>query len=564
MDEFEIELKNDFLNEALDLITEVEKVFIQLENEPENSELINIIFRFAHNLKGTSRAVGFDQISQITHEAENVLLKIKNGQIQVTQYVIDILLQFSDIVSKMVIDLKLDLNSQFSISEIVEKLSDIANGKNKIVPDVQKIPQEIQDMAKEENVIEMHAKKPNQEVLKNELDKKQDVKKEDETIRVSLSRLEKLSNMTGELIILQAEMDQYLSTNTASSKIRRAFNKLCKEIQDTSMSLRMVPIQSTFQKLQRVVRDTSKVLNKKIELKIEGENTEVDRLVLEQLADPLVHIVRNSIDHGIELPNLRLETGKNEFGMLKISAYHQGNNLVIEVCDDGAGIDREKLTAIAKSKKIIDQNQVLSDEQALELIFHPGFSTKEKVTEVSGRGVGMDVVKTNIESLGGTIEISSIKGVGSTFKLILPLTLAIIDGLIVDVANQKIVIPRSQIQEIIKVNTNEIYNGVQGERFIKIRESVLTLNFLSDDFKRKSPDCIICLIIKTQTNYYAVAVDDISGQRQVVVKPAPKGSNFAKGVVGTTILGNGKPVFIFDLTEIYKKTKLQAKYLDAA
>lgn len=596
MDDFEKELKLDFLNEATDLLVQAEGSFMQLEAEPQNSTLVDAIFRFAHNLKGTSRAVGFGQIAELTHVAENVLLKIKQNELSVTPHIVDVLLRFSDKVSEMVLGLKENLDAEFEIASLVVEFTAIVSGQRAgaaelpaqapapevetvaidevsgtIAPLADEWPEEDATPAIENAVVvpievartaapsSAAVKKP-EEPKKSDA-KKAETKKDDETIRVSLGRLEVLSDLVGELVILQSVVERALGGQPDQVKTSRALSKICKDIQEMSMSLRMVPIAGSFQKLQRIVRDTSKSLGKKVDLRLLGEDTEIDRTVLEHLSDPLVHLIRNAVDHGIETPELRREAGKDETGTVEVMAMHEGNSLVIQITDDGHGMDPEKLMKKARDKGILRPEQVISEQEAFNLIFHPGFSTKEQVSEVSGRGVGMDVVKTNIEALGGEIRLKSKKGVGSCVRLVLPLTLAIIDGMLVSSSAQRLVIPRNQVHEINRINPDDIHMAGGKTPFYRLRDEVLPLFSLSQDLGHRDQKEMIAIVVRSQGHVFAVAIEDVLRQQQVVVKPPTPETAGRPGVMGTTILGDGRPALIIDLLDMYgkrgKKEKLE-------
>ena len=461
MEDFETELKRDFLSESKDLLANAEGAFLRLESERTNPELLNEIFRLAHNLKGTSKAVGFDQLASLTHTAENLILKLKDSSIQVNDQVVSILLEFKDKVYEMVEGLSSDLNAQFEITTIQNKIN-IMIEKKGVVEEVVTSPivdapsaedsrfEEINPAALESlkelgladeatisqlqsqvhvkpDIIEEFQNKVDGLEIKNEdkIIKKPSEKslaKDDEDIRVKLSRIDKLNNIIGELVILNTVLGQRRYQNIQdelSNKTIGQMSKLFKEVQELSMSLRMVPLKTTFQKMLRIVRDTSKALSKDVKLVLIGEDTEVDKTVLEKLSDPLVHIIRNAVDHGLESSEERRKVGKNVEGEVYLKAYHEGNHLVLEITDDGKGINPEIIKKKAIEKKLISDKANMSDSEIINLIFHPGFSTKEQVTEVSGRGVGMDVVKTNIEQLGGEVQVTSITGKGSKFKLVL-------------------------------------------------------------------------------------------------------------------------------------------------
>ncbi len=594
MDDFELEIKRDFLQEAKDLIQSVEQSFLELERDPTNQELINSIFRFAHSLKGTSRAVGFGQIAELTHSAENLLIEIKNGKIQVNQAIVSILLTFNDKVSEMIEGLDENLDAVFNINELVFELERIANNEPPLggavalpaqlmssEPIVTFTPPSSSDAKWEEE----EAPSTDHETLANSAPVMSDEsapavvldvvpeltpafavpgqtektpppkkeRKDDETLRVSLNRLEKLNDLVGELVILKALVENSLDS-MGEHKTSRSLGKLCKEIQDLSISLRMVPVGPTFQKMSRVVRDTSALLEKKVDLRVVGEDTEIDKTVLESLGDPLVHIIRNAIDHGVETPQERAAAGKSEAGVVELMAFHDGNFLVIQITDDGKGIDANRLIEKAKKKRIIPETAVLTEQQGIELIFHPGFSTKDQVSEVSGRGVGMDVVKTNIEALGGEVKVRSRVGGGSCFRLMLPLTLAIIEGMLIQTGTETYVIPKGQVQEIIKLNEKDITRITGRVPYITLRNEIIPLFYLQGDFGNvKRPEANVAVIVTQGDVTYAVGISDVLRQLQVVVKPATKEMASQCGVMGTTILGNGRPAIIIDLLNLYMK-----------
>ena len=571
MDEFEIEIKRDFLQEAKDLLTSTEQSFLELEKSPSDKTLIDTIFRFAHNLKGSSRAVGFGQIAELTHKAENLLLEIKQEKISPTDKVITALLMFNDKVREMIEGLSDNLDAEFSYEELMKEFDHITSGEVEAAapaPEAGQWESEAQEVVEVEATqeeVQVHAEAEilafNQPaaqapVAAAKKEVKKDARKEDETLRVSLQRLETLNDLIGELVILQTVVESSLS-KVGENKTARSLGKLCKDIQDLSMSLRMVPVAATFQKLTRVVRDTSKLLGKKIDLQLIGEETEIDKTVVESLGDPLVHIIRNAIDHGCETPEERILAGKSETGVVEVMAFHEGNFLVIQITDDGKGINGQKLIEKAKNKGIIPQHANLSEQQGIELIFHPGFSTKEEVSEVSGRGVGMDVVKTNIEALGGEVKVRSKVGSGSCFRLMLPLTLAIIDGMLIESGGQTMVVPKGQVHEVIKLDQENL-TKISGRRpYITLRDQIIPLFLLEEDLGTVGKDQKsvqnIAMLVKQNGCIFAVGITDIVKQQQVVVKPPTKEISGKLGVMGTTILGDGKPCLIVDLLNLYGK-----------
>lgn len=574
MDDFEIELKHDFLQEARELLQNTEQSFLELEKDPSNKTLIDAIFRFAHNLKGTSRAVGFGQIAELTHLAENLLLEIKQEKIFANDYIVSTLLQFNDQVRIMIEGLDENLDAVFDCQQLMKDLDAIISGESSqsAPPAVDSFDSEVSEIKAEEEVVRPEAFEASEEQVFEEQspsveqpqaavyqmpakkEVKKEARKEDETLRVSLGRLEFLNNLVGELVIIQSVVESALS-KAGDVKTARSLGKLCKDIQDVSMSLRMVPVGPTFQKLQRIVRDTSKLLNKKVDLQLIGEDTEIDKTVAESLGDPLVHIIRNAIDHGVETPEERLAAGKPEQGVVEVMAFHEGNFLVIQITDDGKGIDGQKLLTKAKAKGLVPESMNLTEQQAVELIFHPGFSSKEEVSEVSGRGVGMDVVKTNIESLGGEVKVRSKLGSGSCFRLMLPLTLAIIDGMLIRAGGQHLVVPKGQVHEVIKLEPEAITQMTGRRPYLNLRNSIVPIFYLESDWGSiaKEDKASIALIVKHNDQTFAVGITDIMRQQQVVVKPPTREILNKQGVMGTTILGDGKPSLIIDLINLYSR-----------
>ncbi|MCE3010979.1 MAG: chemotaxis protein CheA, partial [Proteobacteria bacterium] len=383
----------------------------------------------------------------------------------------------------------------------------------------------------------------------------------DESIRVSISKLERLLNYVGEMVILQAVMREQV-VDTSSNLLRRTVHqlgKVGKEIQDISMSLRMVPIKPTFQKMQRIVRDTAQALGKEIQFHLSGEDTELDKTVLEKINDPLVHLIRNSVDHGIESAEEREKAGKTRTGHVYLNAYQHSGRLIIEVKDDGGGINPEKIRQKALEKGIIRSSAQMSDKECVQLIFAPSFSTKEKVTDVSGRGVGMDVVKTNIEQLQGEISIDSKVGVGSTFRISLPLTLAIIDGMVVKCGDEKFVIPLSQVHESLKPSGEDLKQTTGLGEILLLRGENLPLYKLGTLLSRKvisASEDMIAIVVRSGGDPFAILVDDIIGQFQVVIKQLGPELSHLKGVSGSTILGDGKPALIVETNDLVKKSRV--------
>ncbi len=563
MDDFEKELKMDFLSEASDLLESAEIFFMELEKNPENMETLNEIFRLAHNLKGTSRAVGFGEVAELTHIAENLILRLKEGKIIVGPTVVSTLLEFSDTVNKMIASLKEDLDTHFDTKNIVEKIQNILSGnfEEKAIKQVEKepveekAPEEEREVFQEESILNFKSSKPTPPSPKKPV-----ANTENESIRVPLQKIEALNDIVGELVILQTVLGQHSSKknlDSLASKSISQLGKLSKEIQEISLSFRMVSLKSTYQKMARIVRDTSKIMNKNINLILEGENNEIDKNVLSHLADPLVHLVRNAIDHGLEAsPEDRISARKSEIGQITIRSYHEGTHLVIEVEDDGRGIDHNIIRQKAIEKGLLSPSKEISQDEIIQYIFHPGFSTKAQVTEVSGRGVGMDVVRKNIENLSGMVKVSTQIGKGSIFKISLPLTLAIIEGIVFQCAEKKFIVPLSQVDEFMAIRKSDKRYITSYGNCIQLREETIPTFDLAANLGLKKEnkvqeDVQIAIILRSKDFAFAVVVDNIENQQQVVVKKIGEEITNKKGYMGTTILGDGRAAFIMDFYELY-------------
>jgi two-component system chemotaxis sensor kinase CheA len=578
MDAFEREMKATFLEEATQLLRDVEKEFLELEHRPTDSGIIDKLFRLAHNLKGSGKAVGFGEMGDFTHVLESLLLMIKQGELRVSPEIMSILLKCNDHLVKWVELLLTDLSAKVDSSALISVMTDVlgraatqpakaveiapasratggaaaSDSIDRGAPKVERVKSPLPERSKGGGGGGWHfaqASKGSQEAHGAHGGR-------DESIRVSLKRVDTLLNYVGELVIFQTVMTQH-QAQIPSALLQKTVGqlaKITKDIQGLSMSLRMVPLNATFQKIQRTVRDTGQLLGKEVHLEISGEDTELDKTVVEVLGDPLVHLVRNALDHGIESPDERARAGKARTGRVSLAAFQRGGKIVIEIRDDGRGLNPEVLRAKAKEKGILNASREMSDEEAKFLIFHPGFSTKTEVTEVSGRGVGMDVVKTNIENLEGAIEIDSTVGEGSCFRILLPLTLAIIDGMVVRIGDEKYVIPISHVHESIQPEKSQIHDVTGMQPMLSLRGESLPLFQLGEALHRRLPSRTpwesTALIFRLGARAYALQVDAMLGQQQVVIKQLGLEVRNTPGLAGAAILGDGKVAMILEMSEI--------------
>lgn len=541
MDAFEKELKISFLQEATQILGDAEQCYLSLEKKFDD-HVIEEIFRLSHNLKGSAAAVGFVQLSDFMHEVETFLLKIKNRQVKIKSTTVTLLLNSNDHLKKWVHLLFRNFDALIDSTDIIKSM--------------QKHGTENYDEFNADHLLSMMNFTTE---LSTPVESESIPQVIDETIRVALPRLEKLMNYVGELVILQTVLNQHKDEIKSPLLLKTVsqLNKITKDIQDISMGLRMLPLKQTFQKMQRIVRDTSAELGKEIHFVIEGEETEIDKTVIEKLSDPLTHIIRNAVDHGIESPAEREGKGKPRTGRIDLRAFHSAGKIVIQIKDNGRGLDPQLLTKKAMEKGLLPPGTVLSKQDAQNLIFLPGFSTKAESTDISGRGVGMDVVKTNIEKvLRGDVTIESEVGQGTQLNIQLPLTLAIIDGMIVSVGLHRYIVPLFQIQESLRLNSSILHKSTGLGYLLNLRGQEIPVYRLGDMLSSHSPlsfksiEKCIAIIVRVAGQSVAIAVDDIMTQHQVVIKSLGHEMRAIKGFAGGAILGDGKAAIILDLPDL--------------
>ncbi|KAB8037840.1 hypothetical protein GCL60_11740 [Silvanigrella paludirubra] len=561
-DDFELELQKTFFQEASINIEESEEVYLQFsDNTP--IDLLARSFRLAHNLKGSAKAVGFSEIAEILHTLETLLLKLKKKEIEVNNSIINVLLMTNDKLKEIIEQYKNDLNFKPNQKEIIEEITKVLQESQKNSPndntDNKVTLEDNKETPQEEVVFFKKEKKEDNKVNHDVKIQKNKIKKEmsEEIIRIPLNKIEKLQNYIGEIVIIQSMFEEQIknSTNQNLKNHFRLLNKTTKEVQDIVMNLRLVPIKPAFQKLARTARDTSVMLNKEIILNFLGENTEIDKFILDEISDPLMHMVRNAIDHGLESNEERLQKNKNKEGTVTVKASHESGNLILCVQDDGKGLNPKTLYEIATKKGVIKGNETLSDEECYHLIFAPGFSTKAETTEISGRGVGMDVVKTNIEMLSGKIEIFTEIDKGTTFKIKIPLSVGILDAFITEIANEKFIIPVNQVIECLSLNKSNINHLTGMESVIILRSEEIPIVDLSMGLQNKYNDKNkinekVIIIVQSNGKKIGVIVDKIISIQSVVTKTIGEEMRCEKGIVGSVILGDGKVVPILEVSEL--------------
>ncbi len=572
MDNNEIEeLIGDFLVETSEIVDSLDHDLVELEHRQNDLDLLNKIFRGAHTMKGSSSFLGFNKLTLLTHNAEEVLNKLRKGDMVVTQLVMDVLLEFVDSTKELIEEIQTG-EDKVDIEATVQRLKDINLGGD--TSSVSARPPEVASTAPTAAAPTSAAPvaaKPAAAPVTN-TQKQGAIPQQEQTIRVDVSRLDALLNLVGELVLSRNRLSQL--SNDLDSKFENEYliEQLLEttsqigmnttELQLAVMKTRMIPIGKVFSKFPRMVRDLSRDSGKDIELVITGEETELDKSVVEEIGDPLIHLIRNSCDHGCETPEARLAKGKPEKGIVELKAYHEGNHIVIEIKDDGAGMDPEKLKSKAIEKGIMTQDEALNltDEQAYAIIFRPGFSTTEKVTNISGRGVGMDVVRTNVEKLNGIITIKSEIDQGSTFYLKLPLTLAIIQALLVEVSEEVFAIPLASVVETVRVSIDEVHS-FEGREVLKLRDRVLSLVRIDRTFGLDEVDSneVYVVIVGLAEKQLGFIVNNLIGQEEIVIKSLGEYITGNSGIAGATITGDGRVRLIIDVAGTMELAQLMPR-----
>ena len=651
-----------FFEESLEHLANMESALLQLEGGGNDPEVVNVIFRGAHSIKGGGATFGFQAVAEFTHLVETLLERIRSGNAVITPDVIAVLLESVDVLRDMIgalqtgtdIDATRSAALQQRLTEMLaqadeglpdspggdpaESISEYINdagwriqfrphhhffrtgndpyrilrelaafGHLEVKADISALPSFL-EMDPEECYLAwdlvLHGKTsraeideifawvegdcdlliepiaaPNQTaspkttIERRRADEKsaslvterragQDRRSEGESIRVSIEKIDTIINMVGELVITQSMLSEVGAmvhglNDAALENLRDGLAQLernTRELQEGVMRIRMLPISFAFSRFPRLVHDLSSKLGKKVELKLSGEQTELDKTVMEKIGDPLVHLVRNALDHGIEAPDARRAQDKPEVGQIHLEAYHQGGNIVIEVSDDGAGLNRQRIAAKARERGLLAEGVELDEERILDLIFDPGFSTAESVSDVSGRGVGMDVVRRNIRDLGGNVEVSSQPGQGSRFTIRLPLTLAILDGQLVRVGDQVYVAPLVSIVESLQVRAERI-NAVAGRGEVyRLRDEYIPImdlrRMFGIDTANSTLSGSLLVVVEGEGKKLGLVVDDLLGQQQVVIKSLETNFRPVACISGATILGDGTVALILDAGQL--------------
>ncbi len=552
----DLELLNEFCNEGKDLLSQVEQGVLVLEEDPAHRETLNQVFRAFHTFKGGAGFLGLEPIKDLAHNLESLLDAARQNSLVIDRHVINLILAGGDALRKFVDGIEQTIRSDNKTApiivptrELIERVRSTLDGnpgevanEAKIAPPIAEIHMPIPLLAKE---IEEPQPKPSPKPKATSLSN---------FVKIDTQKLDALIDLVGELVIAKSMVVEHpVVAGQQSEELSRELRQLSRiatDLQRNAMSLRMVPIRTTFQKMNRLVRDLANSQNKQICLITKGEDTELDRNIVEALAEPMIHMLRNSIDHGIERPAEREALGKSAEGKIEIEACHQAGGILIRIEDDGRGIDPARVLAKARERGTIDSDFNGNTHEILSLIFEPGFSTAETVTDVSGRGVGMDVVRGSISRLRGRIEVQSVVGKSTTFSIYLPLTLAIIDGMVVGAGNQRFIIPTLSIQESFKPTASMLSTLKGRGQLVNLRGKLIPMISLCQKLKidkgSADPSEGIILIINSGGQAKGLLVDHLISKQEVVIKPMGDTLQSQPVYSGAAIMGDGRVALILD------------------
>jgi two-component system chemotaxis sensor kinase CheA len=575
------DLVDGFVTESLEHLGDVESLLLSLESASSESasEAVQRVFRAVHSVKGAAGFLGLERITQLAHAAENVLNLMRDDKLSPTTQIVDVLLQSIDQLRGMVTNISESNNAD--VARLVHVLDAIASGSPELPADplVHVTPETHKAIEQESPCAETEKDSTITELAQPDELKSSALPQSpksaasecakspaDANIRVPVATLDRLMNLAGELVLSRNRLVQAVSTRQkhALESISSELDHVTCELQETIMRTRMQPIGNVFSRFTRVVRDLTAKLGKQCELIIEGRDVEVDKSIAEAIGDPLLHLVRNSLDHGLEKPEDRIRNGKGAAGRITLAAFHRGGKVCIEIQDDGAGIPVAKIKAKAISQGLITEDQAsrMADREALRLIFAPSFSTAAQLTEVSGRGVGMDVVRTNIEKLGGSVDVETREGKGTTIRLMLPLTLAIIPALIVESSGRAFAIPQANVCELLRIGASEIAERIhimKGARVLRLRDTLLPLFHLRQGLEegilvevdindRGSGAPANVIIVEAGIVRFGLMVDHLRDSEEIVVKPLGRHLKTCKMFAGATVLGDGSVALILDIS----------------
>lgn len=604
------DLIKEFLVESNENLDRLDSELVKLETDPSSHDLLSSIFRTIHTIKGSCGFLGFSKLEKVAHVGESLLSRLRDGKFSLNPEITSGLLSMVDAIRTMLGKIQeTDQDGEETYQELIELLNRLQNAGQEATPrvDAKSSAQETAQAQPEEKAAapaagNVSAEPPQAAVSANSPSKaappaaaappheetqsaprgQEESRARStatETIRVDVHLLDRLMNLVGELVLTRNQIAQYSARQSDPNLVSPAqqLNLLTSELQEEVMKTRMQPISSVFDKFPRVVRDVATARGKQAMVEMDGKETELDRSLLEAIKDPLTHIVRNSIDHGIEMPEQRATIGKRPEGHLKLRACHEGGQVLIEITDDGAGIDTARVKSKAIERGVITAQQAarMSEQELLNLVFLPGFSTAEKVTNLSGRGVGMDVVKTNIERVNGTVDLQSFPGKGTAIKIKIPLTLAIIRAVVVQSRGRRFAIPQVNIQELVRVDAERVQTeieSVHGVPVYRMRGQLLPLVYLNQELKLNDSaapqsgggEARNIVVLQANDHLFGLVVDEINDSEEIVVKPLGKQLRALKIFAGATIMGDGKVALILDVVGLAQNAGILSEASDRA
>jgi len=579
------QLIKDLLIESFEGLDHFDREMLALEKGEGKPETLNIVFRVIHTIKGTAGCIGLGKIESVAHVGENLLSLLRDGKLQTNPPMIAALLEYSDSLKEMLRSLEqTGQQGDKDYSVLLAKLKALQTSEPVIETEPAAdtgwglFPEETPSPALPPAPMAAAPEKtilPEKAPLAETPVQRTTTSVSDTAIRVDVGQLDKLMNLVGELVLARNQIVQFTGESKEPTLLNASqrLNIITTELQESVMKTRMQPIGNVWAKYPRIVHDVSHELGKNIKLIMEGQETELDRTIIEAIKDPLTHIVRNSIDHGIEKPEVRTAAGKPAEGLLILRAFHEGGQVNIEILDDGQGINtaRVKQKALEKSLITPDQATRITDREVFNLIFLPGFSTADKVTNVSGRGVGMDVVKTNIEKIGGSVDVLSQLGQGTTLKIKIPLTLAIIPALIVTSRSERFAIPQVNLLELVRLEGELARKGIEelyGAPVYRLRGQLLPLVYLNREFKlehsgtEKTATDVQIVVLQADGRQFGMVVDEINDTEEIVVKPLGKQLKCISCFAGATIMGDGRVALILDVLGLAQHAKVIAEVRD--
>lgn len=570
MKEFMERARAEFLEETMYLIEQCEESFLKLEDPTTRSKELDHIFRAAHTIKGSGGAVGYTDIMEFAHFMEDFLSLLRKDPEVLSTDIISVLLRCCDLLRERVVSLRTGYIGSWDVDEV---LADI-----KFLQDQIEVPNRCGDVKADcNNCINGFAifdegstsevKLPDQKVLEASSRSLNEtpinVNAVSNYVKIESGRVDAVLDLVGELVVIKSQLmnkTEVLSNNHELSSIVTLLDKTVRELQDKALNIRMTSMKPLFTKMQRMARDLSLKLGKEFDVIISGEDTEVDRTMVEVLGDPLMHLIRNAIDHGLESGSERERRGKSQRGKIHLSAAHIGERVIVRIKDDGRGISRDKVIRKAQENRLLDVNKStenMTDREVYQLLFTPGFSTAEQVTDLSGRGVGLDVVKTQVDKIRGAVDVISVADQGTTFTISIPLTAAITDGMAVVVNGNPYIRPMDRIRELVKIERDATTSVKDGKEVLRVRGNLFPLlnthKFVQNhrmSGSRSENSGSIAVVVEMEDRLYALRVDSVIGQMQVVTKPMGEGIKASPGIAGAAVLGDGRVALVFDIETI--------------